>query len=303
MVAPISGQLLQQLANPPNPLSGIGEGIDRGMRMKNQREQSQMRTLQMQQVRQQMQEQEYNMKASVGQAALSEKALKLNPPGEDATSKDWLRYAKAQEAGGYRNAAKSAYGMAEALSAGDGGQLPDEFKSYPEIAKLSVLYRREVQSGNLEAAKEYKDRIIKLKDKANKRPPSPKLESSQTTAINLQAQFKSAGIDIEGTTVQSLGDLSRSLTQRAAPDFNLTQSEINDQIVIAYAQVQAEVEDASAWYESGPFSRPEPNKRDVEAKVIQNLNKLAAEDAGRGVETVTVTEEDIEEALLNKYIP
>jgi len=286
----IGGQgLLRSTAQFANTMQNFAQNR---AQQEEQQQAQQLRAMQMQQL-------DYDMKASIGEDILRERAYSMEPPKDGATTQDWLKYAKLQEAGGYTNSAKSAYEYAEALSTG-ADSLPEGFKNYPEVAKLTVLMRKALKANDLTTAKDYRDRIDKLK---NEKPPAakePKIESSTTSAKNVASTLATAGITIEGAEAQALGDLSRSLTIQAKEHFNMTQSEVNDEITRAYAELKEERGIGTfEWDDLNPFT-PAPEaitKEDVEQRVIQNVINT-----GTAVpKTVLPTPEQKEDDLVNKY--
>jgi len=298
-IKPIDQVTLQNMSS-GGMLGGLARGTLQGLQLKREQEQAD----QQKQLRQmQMQKMDYDMKAQVGMDVLRDKALGMDVPGTDADADAWMKYGRAQEVGGFTNSAKQAYDFAELV--GSTSDIPENFKNFPELMKLQVARRQALKDNDLTTAKEVQDRINKIKDKKVPADKGPRIESSKQSAANIASLLTtSAGITIEGAEAQALGDLSRSLTDQAHGKFKLTQSEMNDQIAVAYQQIIEERKETLGNWDYVPFVNAEkPTKQEVEQRVIKNILDANAKEAGRGTETAVPSEEDQEEDLVSMYAP
>ena len=105
--------------------------------------QQQARQAELQKV--QMQKAKFEMDAAIGEQVQRDRAVNMPTPSKDATAKDWMKYGRVQEAGGYTKAAAAAYEFAAA--AGSGQPLPIGYKNFPELTKLQADKRRAIAEG------------------------------------------------------------------------------------------------------------------------------------------------------------
>lgn len=261
-------------------------------------EMQKMRAVQIDQINRQNQEQEFKMKAAVGQQVLQEKALKYEVPDDKADADAWLAYGKAQEVGGYAKSAQNAYAIAKAKMSG--GELPD---GAPEIMKLQHGRRIAIANGNMTEAYELQQRIKKISEQQAK-VEKARVESSTMSAKNIMAASAAYGYPIEeGTMAQALGDLSRALTDKLSPTLDLAQSDINDYIAQAYSGLQAKADEGFQMHDLWGGEPAKLDKQDVAREVERLIQRDIAAMEGTGTETVDVSEDAIREELLNRHAP
>lgn len=304
MVSPIDPQTLAAIGGQQASQASRGflESMLALSQNKRQQEEAsqlgQLRQLQMQQTQQDMARQELQTKLAMGEAVIKENARRAKLPTAKSRPEDWSAWAQKQDVAGNAQSAQFGFGMAKALASGQ--EIPaDLLKNQRPAFKALFNMDQAARRGDQVAFQAHQQDLKNILQPATKEQKPKKVEGSRATAVNIASQLDLTGIDIDGETAQSLGDLSRSLVER---NTDLTQSEINDKIVLAYETLRNQKREAASqgWF-GFAWQADDPTKAEVEQHVLEQIKAEQAYSQGRGAEPLMPTQEDALEDVMNQY--